>query len=192
MSFQELIFPYDYILLIITFIIIIISLWKGFVQSLLGLLTWVGSIIITIYSYGAFSSFIYNQLIKINLFSNYQQITDMISFVISIPFIFLDYPSIINLIAIIISIPLIFLITLFILKRVKQFISNDLDKQILGIVLDKFFGFIYGFIFSYVIFSTILYGLENFSLLNSFYNWIIENSYILNNINTRTCEIIAA
>ena len=72
---------------------------------------------------------------------------------------------------------------IFILKRVKQDISNDLDKQILWIVLDKFFGFIYGFIFSYVIFSTILYGLENFTLLNSFYNWIIENSYILNNIN---------
>ncbi len=163
MSFQELIFPYDYILLIITFIIIIISLWKGFVQSLLGLLTWVGSIIITIYSYNSLSNFLSEQLNKIDLLK--------------------DYPSIINLIAIIISIPLIFLITLFILKRVKQFISNDLDKQILGIVLDKFFGFIYGFIFSYVIFSTILYGLENFSLLNSFYNWIIENSYILNNIN---------
>ena len=163
MNFQELIFPYDYILLIITSIIIIISLWKGFVQSLLGLLTWVGSIIITIYSYNSLSNFFSEQLNKIDLLK--------------------DYPSIINLIAIIISIPLIFLITLFILKRVKQFISNDLDKQILGIVLDKFFGFIYGFIFSYVIFSTILYGLENFSLLNSFYNWIIENSYILNNIN---------
>ena len=163
MNFQELIFPYDYILLIITSIIIIISLWKGFVQSLLGLLTWVGSIIITIYSYNSLSNFFSEQLNKIDLLKN--------------------YPSIINLIAIIISIPLIFLITLFILKRVKQFISNDLDKQILGIVLDKFFGFIYGFIFSYVIFSTILYGLENFSLLNSFYNWIIENSYILNNIN---------
>ena len=163
MNFQELIFPYDYILLIIISIIIIISLWKGFVQSLLGLLTWVGSIIITIYSYNSLSNFLSEQLNKIDLLK--------------------DYPSIINLIAIIISIPLIFLITLFILKRVKQFISNDLDKQILGIVLDKFFGFIYGFIFSYVIFSTILYGLENFSLLNSFYNWIIENSYILNNIN---------
>jgi len=163
MNFQELIFPYDYILLIITSIIIIISLWKGFVQSLLGLLTWVGSIIITIYSYNSLSNFFSEQLNKIDLLKN--------------------YPSIINLIAIIISIPLIFLITLFILKRVKQFISNDLDKQILGIVLDKFFGFIYGFIFSYVVFSTILYGLENFSLLNSFYNWIIENSYILNNIN---------
>ena len=163
MNFQELIFPYDYILLIITFIIIIISLWKGFVQSLLGLLTWVGSIIITIYSYNSLSNFFSEQLNKIDLLK--------------------DYPSIINLIAIIISIPLIFLITLFILKRVKQFISNDLDKQILGIVLDKFFGFIYGFIFSYVVFSTILYGLENFSLLNSFYNWIIENSYILNNLN---------
>ena len=170
MSFQELIFPYDYILLIITFIIIIISLWKGFVQSLLGLLTWVGSIIITIYSYNSLSNFFSEQLNKIDLLKN--------------------YPSIINLIAIIISIPLIFLITLFILKRVKQFISNDLDKQILGIVLDKFFGFIYGFIFSYVIFSTILYGLENFSLLNSFYNWIIENSYILNNINLLNKSIL--
>ena len=163
MIFEYLILPYDYIIVCIAFIFIIISFLKGFIQSLLALLTWVGSIIITIYSYNSLSNFLSEQLNKIDLLK--------------------DYPSIINLIAIIISIPLIFLITLFILKRVKQFISNDLDKQILGIVLDKFFGFIYGFIFSYVIFSTILYGLENFSLLNSFYNWIIENSYILNNIN---------
>ena len=163
MSFQELIFPYDFILLILTCIIVIISLWKGFVQSLLGLLTWVGSIIITIYSYNSLTNFLSEQLNKIDLIKN--------------------YPSIINLIALLISIPLIFLITLFFLKKVKQFISSDLDKQILGIVLDKFFGFIYGFIFSYIVFSTILYGLENISLLNSLYNWMINNSYIFNNIN---------
>ena len=36
---------------LIVFFITIFSFWKGFIHSLLSLLTWVGSIIITIYSY---------------------------------------------------------------------------------------------------------------------------------------------
>tara|TARA_Y100001970_G_C13895992_1_gene681139 strand:- start:218 stop:754 length:537 start_codon:yes stop_codon:yes gene_type:complete len=160
---QNLIFPFDYIILTISLLFIIFSSWKGFINSFLGLLTWVGSIIITIYSYSAFSSFIYNQLIKINLLSNYEQITDMISFIISIPFIFL--------------------LSLFFLRKIRKVLSNDLDKQFLGIVFDKFFGLIYGFIFSYLIFSTILLGIQNFSYSSSLNNWMVENSYILKNIN---------
>ena len=138
MNFENLIFPYDYILITIALIIILFSLWKGFIQSLLGLLTLVGSIIITIYSYNNLSDFISKQLLKIELFQNYETIT--------------------SLIGIIISIPLIFLLSLFILKKIRKFISSDLDKQILGTILDKFFGLIYGFLFSYIIFSTIIYG----------------------------------
>ena len=163
MIFQNLIIPYDYIVIIISFIFIIFSFWKGFIQSLLGLLTWIGSIIITIYSYNILSIFISKQLLKINIFKNYELIT--------------------NVIGIVISIPLIFLISLFILKKIRKFISNDLDQQILGIMLDKFLGLIYGLFFSYIIFATLLYFIEKIYFFNFFYKWIIENCYILQKIN---------
>ena len=163
MIFQNFIIPYDYIVIIISLIFIIISFWKGFIQSLLGLLTWLGSIIITIYSYNILSIFISKQLLKINIFKNYELIT--------------------NVIGIVISIPLIFLISLFILKKIRKFISNDLDQQILGIMLDKFLGLIYGLFFSYIIFATLLYFIEKIYFFNFFYKWIIENSYILQKIN---------
>ena len=170
MIFQNLIIPYDYIVIIISLIFIIFSFWKGFIQSLLGLLTWIGSIIITIYSYDSLASFVSIQLLKIDLFKNYELIT--------------------NLIGIIIAIPLIFLISLFILKKIRKLITNDLDKQILGIILDKFLGLIFGLIFSYIIFATILYGIEKISFFDSFYKWIIENSYILQKINNTNTNII--
>ena len=163
MIIQNLIFPFDYIFLCISILFVLFSAWKGFISSILGLLTWVGSIIITIYTYGALSSFIYNQLINIDLFSDYAQITDMIAFIISIP--------------------LIFLVSLFLLKKIRKVLNNDLDKQFLGRILDKFFGLLYGFVFSYLIFSTFLFGLENFSYFTSLNNWIMNNSYILQSIN---------
>ena len=55
MLITNLIFPYDYILLTIILIIVIFSFWKGFIQSILGLLTWIGSILITIYIYESLS-----------------------------------------------------------------------------------------------------------------------------------------
>ena len=170
MIFQNLIIPYDYIIIIISFIFIIFSFWKGFIQSLLGLLTWIGSIIITIYSYSILATFISKQLLKIDLFNNYEFIT--------------------NVIGIIIAIPLIFLISLFILKKIRKFISNDLDKQIFGIILDKSLGLIYGLIFSYIIYATLLYGIEKINLFEPFYKWILENSYILQNINNTNLTII--
>ena len=103
MIFQNLIIPYDYIIIIISFIFIIFSFWKGFIQSLLGFLTWLGSIIITIYSYSILATFVSEQLLKIDLFNNYELIT--------------------NVIGIIIAIPLIFLISLFILKKISHLIS---------------------------------------------------------------------
>ena len=155
-------FPLDYILLIIAILFIILSTWKGLIQSILGLLTWVGSIIITLYSYNAFSNFIDTQLLKIKLFQNYEMIS--------------------NIISVIISIPLIFLISLFILKKVRKFLSSDLDSQIFGIIIDKVFGVIYGLIFTYFIYSTILFTLYkfNFEDLNQ---WFIDNSQILSTIN---------
>ena len=162
-------FPLDYILLIIAILFIIFSAWKGLIQSILGLLTWVGSIIITLYSYNAFSNFIDAQLLKIKLFQNYEMIS--------------------NIISIIISIPAIFLISLFLLKRVRQFLSSDLDKQILGIIIDKVFGVLYGLIFTYFIYSTILFTFNkfNFEDLNQ---WFFNNSQILSIINNMNEQYI--
>ena len=170
MIIQNLIVPYDYIVIIISFIFIIFSFWKGFIQSFLSLLTWLGSIIITIYSYSVLGTFVSKQLLKIDLFKNYEFIT--------------------NVIGIIIAIPLIFLISLFILKQIRKFFINDLDQQILGIILDKSLGLIYGFIFSYIIFSTLLYGIEKINIFEPFYKWILENSYILQKINYTNITII--
>ena len=155
-------FPLDYVLIIIALLFIIFSSWKGLIQSILGLLTWVGSIIITLYSYNAFSNFIDTQLLKIKLFQNYEMMS--------------------NIISTIISIPVIFLISLFILKKVRKFLSSDLDKQIFGIIIDKVFGVLYGLIFTYFIYSTILFTFNkfNFEDLNQ---WFIDNSQILNKIN---------
>ena len=151
-------FPLDYVLSIIAILFIIFSAWKGLIQSILGLLTWVGSIIITLYSYNAFSNFLDTQLLKIELFQSYEMIS--------------------NIISIIISIPVIFLISLFILKKIRKFLIYDLDKQIFGIIIDKVFGVLYGLIFSYFIYSTILFSFNkfNFEDLNK---WFIDNSQIL-------------
>lgn len=162
----NLLFPFDYIVVFLITIIILFSFWKGFIQSVLGLLTWVGSILVTIYSYNSFAIFITSQILKITFFQNYEYLT--------------------NIFSIIISIPIIFLISLFILKKVRKFLSSDLDKQILGIFFDKLFGIIYGIIFSYIITSAIIIMIERFQFeeLNL---WINDNSNIIfkiNNFNT--------
>ena len=170
---ENLIFPLDYIILGIGFIIIILSLWKGIISSILGLLTWIGSILITLYFYSNLTNFIYGQLIKINLLNDYDQIT--------------------NIFSIFISIPLIFLISLFILKRIRKIISSDLDKQILGLFIDKIFGFFFGFLLNYIIFSTMLYCLGNFDFLNVLKEWSINNSSVmtaLENLNNNLLNYI--
>ena len=159
----ELIF-FDYVVIILSAIIIIFSFWKGFINSILGFLTWVGSIFITIYAYQYLSEFLNTILLNINFLQNFEQFVTIIS--------------------IIISIPIIFLISLFVLKRIRKFLNSDLDKQIFGIVIDKFFGVIYGLIFSYVVFSSLLYltNNNNIELFNSVYLFLVENSNILNKI----------
>ena len=159
----ELIF-FDYVVIILSAIIIIFSFWKGFINSILGFLTWVGSIFITIYAYQYLSEFLNTILLNINILQNFEQFVTIIS--------------------IIISIPIIFLISLFVLKRIRKFLNSDLDKQIFGIMIDKFFGVIYGLIFSYVVFSSLLYltNNNNIELFNSVYLFLVENSNILNKI----------
>ncbi len=162
----------DYVVLILTIIIIIFSFWKGFINSILGLLTWVGSVFITIYAYQYLSNFLNEQLLNIDFLQRFEQFVSVIS--------------------IIISIPIIFLITLFLLKRVRKFLNSDLDKQLLGIIFDKFFGTLYGIVFSYIIFSSLLYLVDNneLELLNNFYLFLVDNSNILNQISVYNNNII--
>ena len=169
---ENLIFPLDYIVLAIATIIIIFCFWKGIIGSVLGLLTWIGSIIITIYFYSDLSNFINTQLLNIDLLKNYEQITSLLS--------------------IIISIPLIFLISLFILKKLRKVISSDLDKQVFGVLIDKLFGFVFGFLFNYIIFSTIIYFTNNFEFLNFLNDWIIENSYLIKTLEDFNNKLIIA
>ena len=157
-----LIFPYDYIIITIILLTILFCLWRGFIQSILGLFTWLGSILITIYSYNSFANFLTNQILKIEIFQNYEYLS--------------------NIISIIISIPIIFLISLFILKKVRVIISSDLDKQILGKVFDKIFGVMYGILFSYIVITALIILLERYKFENPNY-WLNNNSNIIFTIN---------
>ena len=170
-NFDFLVF--DYIVLLLTIIFVIFSFWKGFINSVLGLLTWIGSVIITIFTYEFLSNYLNNIFLNIDFLSNYEQITYILSFLISIP--------------------LIFLLSLFLLKRIRKILSSDLDKQILGIILDKFFGIIYGLIFTYVIYSSVLYFTNNneFMILKNFNIFLKNNSNILNQISTYNENIIS-
>jgi len=167
----ELIF-FDYVILILTSVIIIFSFWKGFINSILGLLTWVGSVFVTIYSYEYLSDFLNEQLLNINFLQGFEQFASVTS--------------------IIISIPIIFLISLFILKRIRNFLNSDLDKKILGIIIDKFFGSLYGIVFSYIIYSSVLYltNNNNVEILNNFHLFFLENSNILKHISEYNNTII--
>ncbi len=157
-----LIFPYDYIVMTIILLIILFSLWKGFIQSILGLFAWLGSILITIYSYDSFANFLSKQILKIEIFQNYEYFSTIISIVIAIP--------------------IIFLISLFILKKVRKIISSDIDKQILGKVFDKILGTIYGALFSYLVLTALLIMLERYKFENINY-WLNNNSNIILAVN---------
>ena len=71
-----------------------------------------------------------------------------------------------------------------ILKKIRKIISSDIDKQILGLLVDKIFGFLFGFIFSYIIFSKIIYFTNNFELLNFLNEWLLNNSYLLSELDS--------
>jgi len=167
---ENLIFPIDHIIITIGSILVIFCFWKGIVNSILGLLTWIGSILITIYFYTSLSELLNNQLLKIEVLSNYEQIT--------------------NLLSTLLSIPIIFLFSLFILKKLRKIISSDLDSQTLGKIIDKIFGFLFGFIFNYLIFTTLIYIINNFEFLNNFNNFLFENSFLLNELNTFNSNLL--
>ena len=157
--------PFDYVLIALILVIVIFYFWKGFINSILSLLTWIGSFFITIFSYEYLSSYLNNILLNIEFLSNFDQFNYILS--------------------ILISIPLIFLLSLFILKKIRKIINNELDKKLPGYILDKFFGIIYGFLFSYIIFSSVIYFTTNneISILNNFNIFLLDNSNILKKIN---------
>ena len=150
----------DYILLVITSLFVLFSIWKGFIQSILGLMTWIGSIIITLIFYEKLSNYLTIYINKIS---------------------FLESLALSEIIATIISIPLIFILSLILLRKFRKILSSDLDKATLGIILDKFFGIIYGFVFSYLIFSIILLFIEQIN--TNLFSFFLNNSFILLNIN---------
>ena len=104
------------------------------------------------------SDFFTKQLLNINFLSKYEYLT--------------------NILSITISIPVIFIVVLFILKRIRKILSSDLDKQILGVIFDKFFGMLYGIIFSYLILTAVIILLEKFKF-NNFNVWLNQNSIII-------------
>ena len=163
---------FDYIIICLSLVITIFSFWKGFINSVLGLLTWVGSVFITIYTYEFLSEYLYNLIINFEFLSDFKQFASVVSLLISIP--------------------IIFLISLFILKRIRKVINSDLDKKILGLIIDKFFGAIYGIVFTYLLYSSILYFTNNNNLrfINNFNLFLTENSSILNSISTINLKII--
>ena len=58
-------YSFDYILFAITLIFIFFSIWKGFIQSILGLMTWVGSILITLIFYKKFANYLSTKINQI-------------------------------------------------------------------------------------------------------------------------------
>ena len=147
---------FDYVLLIIILLFVFFSVWKGFIQSILGLITWIGSIILTLIFYENLSNYLSSQFNK---------------------FQFLENSGLSEIIGLILSIPIIFIISLIILRKIRKLITSDLDKATLGIILDKFFGIIYGLFFSYFIFSIFIFLIERISLNLSEY--LISTSEIL-------------
>ena len=71
MDFELLLF--DYLVLGISIIFILFAIWKGFINSILSLLSWIGSIFITVISYEIFSFYITTQITNINFFQIFKQ-----------------------------------------------------------------------------------------------------------------------
>ena len=143
----------DYLFLALISLIVIFSAMKGFIQSLLGMLTWIGAIFISIYLHKNFSELISNQISKFEILSKNLPVENISKYLIAIP--------------------IIFFISLFVLKKFRKFITSDLDKGLLGMLLDRLFGIIFGIFLSYIILTTILIS-PTLIKFNWYNNSIIE------------------
>ena len=163
--FLDVLKPLDYLLIILSLFLIFFTTLKGFIQSTLGLMTWIGSIFITIHFHKYLSELISNQVTKWDTISKLLPVHEISKYVLAIP--------------------IMFFISLFILKKFRKIISSDLDKNFLGILLDKIFGLVFGVAFTYIIFTTILLSPSIFEfnwLKESFIPSLIENSNLIKEI----------
>ena len=80
----------DYILLFITLLFVFFSIWKGLIQSILGLMIWIGSIFITLFFYEKLSNYFSTKLNEFEIFEN-TGLSEIISIIISIPIIFAQF-----------------------------------------------------------------------------------------------------
>jgi uncharacterized membrane protein required for colicin V production len=151
--------PLDYIFISIGIIIIVFSFLRGLVNSILGLFTWIGSIFITFYSYEYLSGFIETQLINTSF------LNEEFSYYLSMG----------------LAIPIIFLLSIFLLKKIRKILSTELDKGFIGLILDKIFGLIFGFIYCYIIISTLIFCLNKYEFFQSrdIDIWFNKNSNII-------------
>ena len=159
--------PIDYLITILSILIILFSAWKGFIQALLGILSWIGAILISINFHPFLGDIILNQVSKLEFIAR------------------LNLP-LEGIIKFLIAIPITFILSFYLLKKFRKFITSDLDRGILGSLIDKFFGIIFGIIFSYIILSTIL--ISNSLISNNWYekNIVLQlknNSTIIMKIN---------
>ena len=167
MSFESLSL-FDYFIFIIILISIIFSFIKGFVQSLLGLLTWIGATIITLIFYENLSNFIANYINRIGFFEQ-SGLSAIISTGLSIPFIFL--------------------LSLILLRKIKSLISTNFQKSSLGTFFDKIFGIIYGFTVGLIIISITTITIEK--IYDNFQNTrLINNSKLYPYLDTFSKEYI--
>lgn len=157
----------DYLLVILSLFFILFSTLKGFIQSILGIFTWVGAILISIYFNQFLSEVIINQLSKWEFIAKNLPINNISKYIIAIP--------------------LIFFLSLFLLRKFRKFITSDLNKNFIGRLTDKLFGLIFGIFFSYIVFTTILISptLIKFNWYKeNFISPLKEKSTILNKIDT--------
>jgi len=168
MSFETLSI-FDYFIIIIIITSVFFSFIKGFVQSLLGLLTWIGATIITLIFYENLSNFISNYINTIEFFEK-SGLSVIISTGLSIPFIFL--------------------LSLILLRKIKSLISTNFQKSSIGTFFDKIFGIIYGFVFGVVIISITTITIEK--LYKNFPNTeLIKNSTLYAYLNTINKDYIS-
>ena len=168
MSFETLSI-FDYFIIIIIITSVFFSFIKGFVQSLLGLLTWIGATIITLIFYENLSNFISNYINTIEFFEK-SGLSVIISTGLSIPFIFL--------------------LSLILLRKIKSLISTNFQKSSIGTFFDKIFGIIYGFVFGVVIISITTITIEK--LYKNFPSTeLINNSTLYTYLNTINKDYIS-
>ena len=123
---------FDYFILSIILVSMFFGFYKGFIQSILGLLTWVGAVIITVVTQEKLSIFLIYYLDQIPL---------------------VNKTLLPNIISTILSIIFIFLISLMILKKIRTIISSEFQKSSIGYYFDKIIGLIYGLVFGILIIS---------------------------------------